>query len=515
MQPSIGAPLEVSARAAPVGASADSGRCVSKGPVDPFTLIIFGATGDLAKRKLAPALWGLYLAGVLPDSFLIIGCARSSLQLLDFRNLFKESVAADDPMKWEAFAQRLHYHSLSFGVERSFRDLASLCSRLERADTPGNTRVFYFAIPPSLYEGTADLLGRAGLVAPPGVQHVRVVVEKPFGRDLASAMSLNHALMKHFREDQIFRIDHYLAKETVQNVSFLRFANAIFEPLWNRVFIDRVHITAAESLGVENRAAYYEEAGVLRDMFQNHMMMLLAVTAMEPPARFDAECFRDEIIKVFRSLRPFPIEDFSRSVVLGQYTAGTANGRHTAGYRQLSGATPDSLTPTYAAMEIFVDNWRWQGAPFVLVSGKALNEKRTEIVVDFKSVPHSLFRGAVGEDISPNRLILGVYPEEKIELTFQTKAPGAKPCLQSVTMRFGYENHFDGPKLDAYQKALLDCLEGDQTLFWREDAVEACWAFFGPLLDVCESCGNRAETLRLYAAGSTGPRGPDGRLPFS
>jgi glucose-6-phosphate 1-dehydrogenase len=496
---------------------ADTVSCLSKGPLNPFTLVVFGATGDLAKRKLAPALWGLFHAGVLPDSFRIVGCARSPLSSEDLRALFREAVGAVDSDKWIEFAQRVHYHRIDFSDESSFDGLARLLSQPDAEALSSAGLLLYLAIPPSLYETTVEMAGRTIMAQRPLSEGTRigVVVEKPFGRDLNSARRLNRSLTRYFGEDRIFRIDHYLAKETVQNVSVLRFANAIFEPLWNRVFVDRVRITAAESLGVENRVSYYEEAGVLRDMFQNHMMMLLALTAMEPPAHFDAECFRDEIIKVFRSLRPFAVENLSERVILGQYTEGVVEGKRLRGYRELPGVAPDSLTPTYAAMEVYVDNWRWREVPFVLVSGKALAEKRTEIVVDFKAVPHSMFRGAIGEEIAPNRLILGIHPEEKIELTFQTKSPGAKLCLQSVTMRFGYERRFQDPKLDAYQKAILDCLEGDQTLFWREDAIEACWAFFEPLLEACESCGNRAQRLTPYAAGTMGPEVTEAGLTLS
>jgi glucose-6-phosphate 1-dehydrogenase len=332
------------------------------------------------------------------------------------------------------------------------------------------------------------------------------VVEKPFGRDLNTARELNSAIREYFHEHQVFRIDHYLAKETVQNVLVLRFANAVFEPLWNRNFIDRVEITAAESLGVVNRAAYYEESGVIRDMFQNHMMQLLALTAMEPPSIFEAEPVRDEKIKVFKSLRPLSPERFAENVVLGQYGPGVVHGQEVPGYRQERGIDPSSITPTFARLRAYVDNWRWQGVPFYLTSGKAMAEKRTEIVIHFKPVPHSLFRDTLGLSISPNILTLGIYPDEKINLTFQTKVPGAKVCLRSVTMDFHYHQDHTSPILDAYEKAILDTILGDQTLFWRQDAVEACWAYFDPILSRCdEICADEESGLLPYPAGSRGP----------
>jgi len=330
-------------------------------------------------------------------------------------------------------------------------------------------------------------------------------VEKPFGRDLATATDLNQTLHENFREHQIFRIDHYMAKETVQNMLIFRFGNAIFEPIWNRGYVDYVGIIAAETLGVEHRAGYYEQSGVLRDMFQNHMMQLLALTAMEPPSLFEADRVRDEKVKVFRSLKPLPEKNQEENLILGQYTSGTIDGNRVPDYREESGVNPESLTPTYAAMRLFIDNWRWRGIPFYIVSGKRLPEKLTQIVIQFREVPHSLFRPILGEQIMANRLILGVQPDEKITLTFQTKNPGARLCLRSVTMDFNYYQNYSGPILDAYEKVLLDCLQGDHLLFWRQDGIELCWSFLSPILEQCESCPERAEQLHPYEAGTWGP----------
>jgi len=333
----------------------------------------------------------------------------------------------------------------------------------------------------------------------------RIVVEKPFGRDLNTAIELNRALQEFFEERQIFRIDHYLAKETVQNILMFRFANAIFEPLWNRRYIDYVNITASETLGVEYRAGYYEQAGVIRDMFQNHMMQVLALTAMEPPTLFEADRVLEEKVKVYRSLRPFPVDALQDHLILGQYHPGTIDGRRVPAYREEPGVSDDSLTPTFAMMKVFVDNWRWQGVPFYLASGKRLAEKLTQITIQFKQVPHSMFRQTLGDTIKANRLVLGIYPEEKITLTFQTKNPGAVVCLRSVTMDFNYQQSYTGPLLDAYEKVLLDCMMGDQMLFLRQDGVELCWDFLTPIIEECETCGGMADMLHPYEAGGWGP----------
>ena len=347
-----------------------------------------------------------------------------------------------DEARWNAFAANLFYHDIEYDEPQSFERFARFLWDLDKTKGTKGNRIFYLAIPPTLYETTAQMLGQSGLSAEKqeGLGWSRIVVEKPFGRDLETAISLDRRLHTHFQEHQIFRIDHYLAKETVQNILMFRFANAIFEPIWNRTYIDSVTITAAETLGVEHRAGYYEEAGVLRDMFQNHMMQLFALTAMEPPSIFEAERVRDEKAKLYRALRPFPVDRLKDYIVLGQYGRGSVDGKQVPAYREEPGVNPESLTPTFAMMTVFVDNWRWQGVPFFLTSGKRLAKKLTEIAIQFKEVPHSMFRDVLGENILANRLVLGIYPEEKISMTFQTKKPGARVCLRSVTMDFSYQS---------------------------------------------------------------------------
>ncbi len=481
--------------------------CVVNHQVEPCSIVIFGATGDLTTRKLGPSLYNLYLIGGFPASFVVLGSARSEMSDEQFRDRLKEGIADTDLSRWDDFASHLYYHRIDLRSVDSFKELFSTLKKIEGEHNTEANRIFYLAIPPSAYGSVAGMLGKVGLSKEraDGNGWSRIVVEKPFGSDLKSAQKLNRELHEYFDERQIFRIDHYLAKETVQNVLMFRFANTIFEPLWNRMFIDRVHINALESIGVEKRAGYYEESGVLRDMFQNHMMQLLAVTAMEPPALFEADQVRDEHVKVFRSLRPLPAANPSKDLILGQYGPGTIEGRQVPGYREESDVNPDSLTPTYAMMQVFVDNWRWQDVPFYLTSGKRLAKKLTDIVIHFKKVPHLLFQNVFNEAITANLLTLAIQPEERINITFETKNPGAQVCLRSVTMDFNYKESYTGPVLDAYEKALIDCMQGDQMLFWRQDAVELCWAFYDPVLEECEGCEDLADRVLPYEAGSWGP----------
>jgi glucose-6-phosphate 1-dehydrogenase len=481
--------------------------CLYEGRLDPCTVVIFGASGDLTAIKLMPALYNLFLRGGLPSPCCIVACARTPMSREDFQNRMAAAVAkaGQDVSRWQEFASVLNYLPLDYDASADYESLAGFLKDLEdKHQTKGN-RLFYLAVPPSLYPVISQELGRAGLTSEEGRAWVRLVVEKPFGRDLASARELNRVLLANFQERQLFRIDHYMAKETVQNIILLRFANAIFEPVWNRNFIDFVGILAAETVGVGHRAGFYEETGVLRDMFQNHMMHLLAVTAMEAPCLFEADRVRDEELKVFQSLKPLAPAEFGEYLILGQYGRGRMTAQEVPGYREEPQVRPDSLTPTFGAMRVFIDNWRWQGVPFYLVSGKRLENKLTRIVIQFKEVPPSLFRSVRLGNITANRLILGIYPEEKISLSFETKNPGAAVCLRRVTMEFPYYANYGGPMIEAYEKSLMDVIQGDQTLFWREDAVEACWSFLGPIIEGCEECPSLASHIQPYPAGTWGP----------
>lgn len=477
---------------------------------EPCAIVIFGASGDLTARKLLPALFNLFVTGCLPKPFSIVGCSRTSLSDQDFRTRLAAACTAGDAessSRWREFAANLHYHPVSYDSPPTYVELAAYLKELDRQKHTQGNRIFYLAVPPTLYPVIAEQIGRAGLAEDKtaGTGWSRMVVEKPFGRDLQTAKELDRTLHQSFREQQIFRIDHYLAKENVQNILMLRFANILFEPLWNRNHIEYVGILAAEKLGVEHRAGYYERAGVIRDMFQNHLLQLLALTAMEPPSLFEADRVQDEKVKIFRSLKPYSAETLVDNMILGQYGPGTIDQRDVPGYRQEPGVSSNSTTPTFAILRLFIDNWRWRDVPFYLGSGKRLARKVTRVVVQFKKVPHSMFREVLAENIVANRLVLGIFPQEKISLTFQTKVPGARACLRSVTMDFEYTHNFSGPALGAYEKVLLDCIQGDHMLFWRQDGVELTWSYLTPILLECETCFDMGKYLHQYASGSWGP----------
>ena len=478
------------------------------------SVVIFGASGDLTARKLIPALFNLYKNQCLPPRFNIVGCARSPMSHEEFRHSLasfelenrEHPTGGDD---WQQFAANIFYQTLNYDDPDSYQQLSRLLEQLDRERHSAPNRIFYLSVPPALYPIIATQLGPAGLAEQNSRRWSRIVVEKPFGHDLNSAVALERTLHAGFSEEQIFRIDHYLAKETVQNILMLRFANAIFEPIWNRSYIDYVGIISAEKLGVEHRAGFYEEAGVLRDMFQNHMMQLLALTAMEPPSRFEATRVQDEKVKVFRALKPLDRTRLADNLVLGQYGPGAIDGQPVPGYRQEPGVAPDSKTPTFAAMKVGIDNWRWQGVPFYLISGKRMAAKESRIVIQFKEVPHSMFRREVADELLANRLVLGVYPQEKIALHFQTKTPGTKECLHPAALEFNYQRRRDGSgqHFDAYEMVLLDCIQGDHMLFWRRDGVELAWSFLTPILETCESCpATAAKLLQSYPAGTPGPQ---------
>jgi glucose-6-phosphate 1-dehydrogenase len=486
-----------------------SETCLLARPLDPCTIIILGASGDLTSRKLIPALYNLYRKGGLPNPFRIVGCGRTSISDNDFREKMETSVSEDnhDLDRWGAFQGNLYYRTLAYDSLDSYRDLAVFLADLDTKAGTGGNRIFYLALPMFLYGAVAELLGASGLAGEKGDGSgwTRLVVEKPYGSDRKSAAELDRIIHESFTEDRIYRIDHYLAKETVQNILTLRFANAIFEPLWNRNYIEHVDIVAAETLGVERRAGYYDKSGVLRDMFQNHMLQLLALTAMEPPHRFESAAVHQEKVKVFKCLRPFPVDNLFENLVLGQYGPGMMDGRPVHGYRDEEGVDPGSITPTFGMMRVFIDNWRWKGVPFFLTSGKRLGEKLTEIVIKFREVPVAMFGDALGVPISANLLTMGIQPREHITLSFQTKNPGAKMCLRTVEMDFDFMQGYTGPALEAYEKALLDCMNGDQMLFWHRDGIDLAWAFIEPILRQCETCDQKEQLLHTYEPGSWGP----------
>lgn len=471
----------------------------------PFSLVIIGASGDLTKRKIIPALYQLHRMKLLPPAFLILGMARTEMQTNEFRRAMKEAVqesSAGDfsPASWKKLEKSIYYLPFQYADPGAYRHLPDHLSPLEKKHGIRGNRIFYIATPPTLYEDVISLLGSAGLSGN-SKERAHIVIEKPFGHDLESAKRLNRLLAGFFDEQRIYRMDHYLAKENVQNILMFRFANSLFEPLWNRRYIDHVQVTVSETIGVEHRGGYYEHAGVIRDMFQNHLFQLLALTAMEPPSSFEAERVRDEKMKVFNSVRPFPLDRLDEFAVTGQYGAGEINGKNVVGYRSEHGIAPRSKTPTFAAMKVYIDNWRWHGVPFYLRSGKRMSLTKAEISVHFRPVPHMMFARAMDEEIEPNTLVLRVQPDEGIGLIIQTKNPGSRICLNSVLMDFSYQKVF---LLGAYERVLLDCMQGDQMLFVRADGVEQTWSILSPVIEKIEAEA-KTRTCPIYRSGYPGP----------
>jgi glucose-6-phosphate 1-dehydrogenase len=479
-------------------------------PADPCAIVMFGASGDLAKRKLLPALYDLALHSCLAPRFRLLGYARTSMTDDAFRTTAAEflpradNAAAEDPRKIE-FLKHIEYFSGDYDDPAAFKRLSERLDAMDREHSLGGNRLFYLATPPEVYLRIVKELGAAGLARPKFEKSwTRVIIEKPFGRDRDSAVDLNEKVLSVFDESQVYRIDHYLGKETVQNMLVFRFGNGIFEPLWNRNYIDHVQITAAESLGVERRAAFYETAGAVRDMIQSHVLQLTSLVAMEAPANFDAVSVRNEKIKVLQSIRPFTPELVWKSVVRGQYGPGQMDGAAVPGYREEPGVKPDSSTETFVALKLQVDNWRWSGVPFYLRSGKRLARPVTEVAIQFKSAPHLVFRG---EGVEENSLVLNIQPDEGISLSFGAKSPGSQMRIRPVTMDFRYSQSFGGASRSAYATLINDCIRGDATLFDRADSVEAAWGLVDPILEVWKTAS--PPPFPNYPAGSSGPRAAD------
>jgi glucose-6-phosphate 1-dehydrogenase len=475
-------------------------------PAPPNAMVVFGASGDLARRKLLVSIFQIFTQDLLDEKFYLLGCGRKKLTDEDFRKTAQQAIresSGDVSAKdLNAFTEKLYYVDGDYNDAAFYESIKARLVQLDKKHKIDGCHIFYLAVPPFLYSPIVEHLGLSALSCirePDSKQRARLIVEKPFGRDLQGATELNNKIRRCFDESQVYRIDHYLGKETVQNILMFRFANTIFEPVWNRNYIDHVQITIAESIGVEHRGSYYDKAGALRDIFQNHTLQMLALVAMEPPASFGADCIRDEKVKLLRSIRPFDLSELDSLIVRGQYGPGLINGRQVIGYRAEPGIDPQSKTETFVAAKLFVDNQRWKDVPFYLRTGKRLAHKDTEIVVTFKKVPHSMFISAGLEDMPTNVLVLRIQPEEGISLQFQAKRPGSKICMSTLNMNFNYKSVFLVDMPEAYQRLLLDCMVGDQTLFNRYDSVEVAWQLLMPVL---QSWQNDDSAPYEYPAGS-------------
>jgi glucose-6-phosphate 1-dehydrogenase len=470
-------------------------------------LVIFGAAGDLTKRKLIPSLYNLRRHGLLPKEVAVVGVARKALTDEQFAADMSDGIkkfATDgvDEKLWADFRPCLYYQQGHFTEESTYKALGERLKAIDEKHKCGGNVLYYLSTPPDFFGTIIKGLGAAGLVKEEGTKWRRVIVEKPFGRDLDSARALNAEITSVLRERQIYRIDHYLGKETVQNMMVFRFANGIFEPIWNHNYIDHVQITVAESVGVEGRGNYYETAGVLRDMMQNHMFQLLALVAMEPPISFKPEDVRNERVKVLHAIKPMQPEEILTHTVRGQYGEGFVGGKKFPAYRSEVNVSPTSNTETFAAIKFFVENWRWAGVPFYMRSGKGLAKRDTEIVIEFKRPPQLLFKNWL-RDIEPNRMVLKIQPNETISVEIKAKRPGPTINLETVKMEFSYEDFGDSGHATGYERLIYDCMIGDSTLYHRADMVEAAWSIATPILDLWGSLP--ARDFPNYPAGSWGP----------
>ena len=504
-----------------IEARQNTAKSAAKAP--PCTMVIFGAGGDLTKRLLMPALYNLAKDQLLSDNFAIVAADRTPKPAEAFRDYLAEGVKsfvsdtasgdASEPFDaktWDFLAARITHFAGDFTTPDTYSRLAKLLGEIEAKSKTGGNVVFYLAVAEQLFGTIIERIGEAGLAQQKDGSWRRVIIEKPFGRDLASARALNARILKVLDEPQIFRMDHFLGKETVQNIMALRFSNAIFEPLWNRDHIDHVQITAAETVGVERRANFYEVTGALRDMVPNHVFQLLSLTAMESPNSFAADAVRNEKTKVLEAIQPLDDETVRRNVVRGQYAAGSIAGAAVQGYREEPGVKPDSMTETYVALRLGIENWRWAGVPFYLRTGKRLNRRTTEIAIHFKQAPIALFRDTPVDILTPNVLILQIQPDEGISLQFGAKMPGPRIELGKVRMDFRYKDYFHTEPSTGYETLVYDCMIGEAILFNRADGVEAGWAVVQPILDLWAE--DKTVPLELYPAGGAGPDGADNLL---
>lgn len=482
--------------------------CLEVKPGD-CSIVIFGASGDLTKRKIIPALFGLFRRELLPEHFLVLGCGRVQMETETFRELFRSVLlSVGSSASVDRFLDRLHYQRIDYQNTDQYLELGAFLQSMEKRYHVVGPRVFYLATPPDLILPISTGLCSAGLSLPDTGREGRMIIEKPFGRDLNSAAGLNKALAKVWPETGIYRIDHYLGKETVQNILILRFANIVFEPVWNRQYIDHVQITVAESDGVGTRASYYEQAGVLRDMFQNHMLQMLALVGMEPPATLSAERYREEKMKLLRAIRPFGPDAIRKETVRGQYIRGNNGYADQRAYRDEPGVFKESSVETSVAMKLWIDNWRWQGVPFYMRSGKRWPKRKTEIAVVFRQVSHSIFSALGAHQLANNTLVLKIQPAEGMGLMLEAKRPGPRNCMSALMMDFDYKDVSSEPTPDAYERLLLDCMTGDRTLFVSAEEVELAWSLLQPILDNW-SLPDGLSPLRFYPAGTPGPNEAD------